>query len=242
MRRIITLAVLLAAGLTTMGQVKGYQCTYQEKLNLNGQLEKMDGVENAGEIMDAISSFLQKRKSYYTLTFADGKSLFEKNTAISDDDFGMGNMVPVIYVDFGKQEQTAQYNFYGRNFYVVDSLKQNEWAFGNESREICGMHCTKATLTTDSMTADVWFSAETPIPAGPQYFYGLPGLVVEVSMGPVTYTLTEIKALDKESKLKQPTKGKKVTDEEFKAIVEEKMKSMNFGGGSNDEHTFIIRN
>ena len=211
---------------TLLAQAKGYECTYQEKIDVASQISQYMG---DGPDKDAVLSFMNKRKSFYLLTFADGKSMFEKDMSRSDDDFGMGASSPSIFVDFDKQEQTTLINFFGRSFIITDTMQTGEWKFTDETKEIAGLTCTKAT-GGDSVEVTVWFSMETPIPAGPQTCYGLPGLVAEMSIGPVTYTLTEIKILDKDPKLKQPSKGKKVTQKEFEEIVKQKLDEMGLGG------------
>jgi len=222
----IFLSFLLAA--TTVGaQNEWYECTYQEKLDLG---DKVNSVDEAA--LEFIKAFLEKRKSFYTLTFADGKSLFEKNRELSDDDM-TGDAVPVYFTDFGDGMQTVSHNFFGRTFIITDSLELPTWTLVEEQSEIGGRLCAKAT-TGDSVVITAWYSLETRIPAGPLNFVGLPGLVVELEMGPVTYTLTEMKVLDKDPKLKVPSKGKKVTKEEYEEIVKKKMEEHGFsmpGGG-----------
>lgn len=224
-KKTFTLTLMLMAAVCTMAQAVGYECTYQEKVNIGDQLSQIPDAASR----DALEAWLGKRKSFYKLTYANGKSLYEKNQDISDDDFGMGGTVPVFYVDFARQEQIMQINFFGRNFYIVDTLAKYNWTFTTETRDINGWKCTK--VESDSNIV-AWFTAETPIPAGPLNYYGLPGLVVELSVGPVTYTLTEIKPLAKDPKLKAPTKGKKVTQEELQEIITQKLKEMGFGDGN----------
>ncbi len=127
MKKLISTIVLLTASMIALAQNKGYECLYQEKIDLSDKLSQF--TDDAGA--EFVRSFLEKRKSYYMLTYANGKSLFEKDQTLSDDDMGMGNMIPVIYVDFDKQEQTSQYNFFNRNFYIVDSLMQMGWVLTN---------------------------------------------------------------------------------------------------------------
>lgn len=233
LKKILTLIILCAAAIVAQTQAKGYEFTYQEKVDIGQQLNQLDESMRA-----AMQSFLSKRKSFYTLTFADGKSYFEKNKKISDDDMGMGQSMPTLYVDFGKQEQTSLVQFFGRNFLVDDTMSRMNWVMDTATKTVAGLHCLKATYADSNSTVTVWFSTETPIPAGPYTFYGLPGLVTEVEMGPVTYTLTQIKVLDAKPTIEKPKKGKKVTQEELQNIIKTKLEEMGFGGG---EGTQIMR-
>lgn len=226
-KKTFVILLLTVVGATSLNaQTNSYRCLYQEKIDISDKISERMG---DGPEKDAVLAYMNKRKSYYTLTFANGKSFFEKNNELSDDDFGMGGMSPSYYVDFDKQEQTTVMNFFGRQFLIIDSTKNMNWVFTNETRQIGDFECVKAT-TGDTVEIVAWFSMATPIPAGPNVYYGLPGLVVEAVIGPVTYTLTEIKVLDKDPKLKQPSKGKKVTMKEFEEIVRQKLDEMGFGG------------
>lgn len=227
MRKILTLIIFCVAVIAAQAQAKGYECTYQEKMDISQHLSKIDA-----SMRDAIAEYMGKRKSFYTLTFANGKSYYEKNKQLSDDDFGM-DAAPAYYVDFDKQEQTTVNNFFGRTFLITEPVKPAEWTFVNETRTIAEMKCSKAIHVDTAMTIEVWYSTQTPIPAGPGSCYGFPGLVVEVTLGPLTYTLTEIKSLDQSPDIKKPTKGKKVTQDEYLDIVKKKLDEMglgNFGG------------
>lgn len=56
-----------------------------------------------------------------------------------------------------------------------------KWQLGNESKEIAGYSCKKATLQYAGRDYIAWFTTEIPISDGPYKFTGLPGLIVEVS-------------------------------------------------------------
>ncbi len=223
MKKTLCCLLLLLACSALMAQAVGYECTYQETIDLGDKLSLAQDEASR----DAIKAYLSKRKSFYTLTYAKGQSLFIKNTDLSDDDMGMGNAMPVFYIDYARQERTTQINFLGRNFIIIDTLENANWRITNETRTIAGHNCTKAEGDSNMVA---WFSAETPIPAGPMSCYGLPGLVVQLSVGPMTYTLTDIKPLEKDPNIKAPSKGKKVTQQEWQDILAKKLSEMGFEG------------
>ena len=84
---------------------------------------------------------------------------------------------------------------------------------------------------TDGREVRAWFTPRIEVSAGPGVYYGLPGLVLAVEMQQGDRTLEdidiELKPLDK-NVLKKPHKGKKVTREEYQAIVSEKLKEMGY--------------
>ncbi|TNJ43154.1 GLPGLI family protein [Tamlana fucoidanivorans] len=72
-----------------------------------------------------------------------------------------------------------------------------------------------------------WYTPQIPVNQGPDVYWGLPGLILEVNADRTTILCSKIiiNPSDKE-KLKEPTKGKEVTQEEYEAIVLEKTEEM----------------
>ena len=81
------------------------------------------------------------------------------------------------------------------------------------------------TPRTEEITA--WYTPEIPINQGPNDYWGLPGLILEIQQGRTTLLCTKIVLNAKEKEdLKEPSKGKEVTQEEFDAIAKEKIDEM----------------
>ena len=72
-----------------------------------------------------------------------------------------------------------------------------------------------------------WYAPEIPVGQGPENYWGLPGLILEVSAGKTTMLCSKIVMNPKDKKdIKAPTKGKEVTQKEFDDIVAKKMEEM----------------
>lgn len=68
-----------------------------------------------------------------------------------------------------------------------------------------------------------WYTPQIPINSGPESYWGLPGLILEVNAGRTTMLCTEIIINPEETiTIEKPTKGKKVDREEYNKIVKEK--------------------
>ncbi|AEH00322.1 GLPGLI family protein [Lacinutrix sp. 5H-3-7-4] len=78
-----------------------------------------------------------------------------------------------------------------------------------------------------------WYTMQIPVNQGPGEYWGLPGLILEVSSGKTTILCSKIvmNPQDKQE-IKKPTKGKEVTKEEYNEIVKNKMEEMRemYGG------------
>lgn len=72
-----------------------------------------------------------------------------------------------------------------------------------------------------------WFTPEIPVSQGPSDYWGLPGLILEINNGRSSLLCSEIRLnQDAEEKIKRPSKGKKVTQQEYNTIMADKMEEM----------------
>ncbi len=82
--------------------------------------------------------------------------------------------------------------------------------------------------TEVKMTAiEAWYSPQIPVGHGPGEFWGLPGLILEVSAGNTTMLCSKI-VMNPEEKItiEAPDKGKEITKSEYQATISEKMQEM----------------
>ena len=79
-----------------------------------------------------------------------------------------------------------------------------------------------------------WYTPMIPISQGPADFWGLPGLILEVSAGNVTMLCSKIVMNPEEkTEINVPTKGDVVTKKEYNEIITEKMQQMRDSRGRN---------
>ncbi|MEQ3661803.1 MAG: GLPGLI family protein [Flavobacterium sp.] len=72
-----------------------------------------------------------------------------------------------------------------------------------------------------------WYSPEIPVNQGPENYWGLPGLILEVNDGKTSILCSKIVLNTKDKvEIKAPTKGKQVTQKEYDEIVTKKMEEM----------------
>jgi len=99
---------------------------------------------------------------------------------------------------------------------------------------------TKAEEKEDVKTLEVtaWYTPQLPVSSGPDSYWGLPGLILELNAGRTTMLCTEIVLNPSDAlEIDKPTKGKEVTREEYNVIIKEKTDELkerfqnNRGGG-----------
>lgn len=144
--------------------------------------------------------------------------------------------------------------FYGKAFLVKDKLQAMDWKLGSETKQIGNYICYKATamIPTNDLTwyefswsklgnnnddntegekevqlteVEAWYSPQIPVSHGPSEYWGLPGLILEVSAGNTTLLCTEIVMNPSDKmEIKAPRKGDVVTKTKYQEIVIDKMK------------------
>lgn len=86
------------------------------------------------------------------------------------------------------------------------------------------------------VVVSAWYTPQIPVSNGPGEYWGLPGLILEINSGRTTILCTEIVMNPSEKEtIEMPTKGKKITREEYTTTVKKKMEEMRerFRGGRN---------
>lgn len=66
-------------------------------------------------------------------------------------------------------------------YYVLKSKDPLKWKISNDKKNIDRFLVQKATTEFGGRTWEAWFTTEIPFPYGPYKFYGLPGLILEIS-------------------------------------------------------------
>lgn len=139
---------------------------------------------------------------------------------------------------------------FDKNFLIADKLPEYDWKMTGETKKIGNYNCYKATAVikpklpepaapTEVKTVNIlgdnnkevvitaWYTPDVPVSHGPSNYWGLPGLILEVSDGHTALLCSKLVINPKEKKpIKEPKKGQKVTQAEFDKIMEEKTAEM----------------
>ena len=79
-----------------------------------------------------------------------------------------------------------------------------------------------------------WYTPQIPVSQGPSEYWGLPGLILEVSAGNTTILCSKIVINPQEkTKIEAPEKGQVVTQKEYNDIITKKMKEFRESRGRN---------
>lgn len=237
---ILTLFITVPFLLT--GQSTG-EIIYKETVKF--EIELPEGME---QFKDQIPSSQQFTKTLLfnskAMIYKDVDLGHDDNHSMSSDNGGVQMMVQIerpdnqTYVDLKSGKTIEKKDFMGKKFIVEGKAKRYKWNMTGEQKKIMDYNCQKAIYKDTSGNIVAWFTSEIPVSAGPETYSGLPGMILEMDIDDgtrkIVATVVELKNLDKDA-IEIPKKGKKVNEEEFDKIVEEKTKELQeeFGGGGN---------
>ncbi len=108
-----------------------------------------------------------------------------------------------------------------------DAIKTADTADGKSNDPMSEIEIPK------TIDVEAWYSPQIPVNQGPDNYWGLPGLILEINADRTTILCTKI-ILNPEQKetIEQPTKGEVVTQAEYTEIITKKMQEMRemYGG------------
>lgn len=155
-----------------------------------------------------------------------------------------------LYKNLAEDRYVNQNEMFGKQFLIKDALEKRDWEMTKETKNIGEYTCFKATYKdtrtvliaeSDSETGEAtdskseqevlvtaWYTPQIPVQHGPSNYGGLPGLILEVNDGTESILCSKIVLNpDNGVSIKEPSKGKEVTNAEYREIMEAKMKEMN---------------
>jgi GLPGLI family protein len=255
-KKILIIPTLLVSTMLTAQQKEGkviYERTMQLQIKMedNNQLERMLPKTSK----DKFELSFGNNKSL--LKHVDDE---ENNDEMSGNGMHIRMVGPgqddIIFYNFESGKKTEQREMFDKKFIVGDTISKLNWKLTGETQTILGHICQKATAqrtgkrmqmniengkmerkeVEDTSNIVAWFTTDIPVFAGPEVQGQLPGLILalDINDGRMIYKAIEISPKVDLASIKEPTKGKKVTPDEFikerNKMLEEMQKNNREGG------------
>lgn len=170
----------------------------------------------------------------------------------------------ITYHNIAESKKVEQRELGGKNYIIADSIRKQNWKLAGETKQILGYNCMKATSqrtqesmrmtmdngeakrekVIDTLNIVAWFTNEIPGSFGPEMYQGqLPGTILEIDVnnGRNSFKAVEVNPKVDVAKIKEPSKGKKATNEEFVKEREKLFQEMQQNNGGPGMR-FNIRN
>ncbi len=193
-------------------------------------------MEGLNEVLEQFSMPEIKRELRFTSTASSFKvATKSKDKQMTSEDgsesFHFVMMVPEeeLYIDMKTLKVTEQKEFMGKKFLLNYEIEKQDWKITGKQKKVADKLCFEARLKGDTNQTIAWFCPEIQVASGPDVYGQLPGIILELTTkkGELTYKAIEIELNpDEDIELEAPKKGKKVSKEKYRKIVEEKTREM----------------
>ncbi|MBL7709264.1 MAG: GLPGLI family protein [Chitinophagaceae bacterium] len=172
-------------------------CSAQQFIS-SGMIEFEVRTNNHKSFGDGIWAEMFKDKmpqfstSWYQYTFNDNKAVYKYNRKDEKNKlpWSRGEEEDNLWYSDYTAGTFAQSKFVFDNTYLLsDSLMKIDWKISpNETREIAGFNCRKATgIIFDSVYVFAFYTDEITVSGGPMGIHGLPGMILGITI-PRMYT------------------------------------------------------
>jgi GLPGLI family protein len=274
-RTIATLSLLLFLGIGLQAAfAQGFTGRAYYKSSSNFTI-KMDSTKMAPEQMAQIQASLKKQmEQNYILSFNQTESTWKKEESLGGGPatasaggavfmVATGGEGSTLYKNIADQSFLEEQDMMGKAYLVKDMLEPVEWVLSEETKKVGNYTVQKASYTRivdskrfstgmtemenvkDTLQVTVWFTPEIPVSHGPENFFGLPGLILEVQNQGRTLICEKIELNPSAEPviIERPSKGKEMTQAEFRVVQEEGMKQMmnRYQGKPGDGNRMEIR-
>lgn len=225
---------------------KTFILNFDKTASIYKEEEKLEAPGQGGGGMRMVSSMMGGGGTYY-------KNVKEKTYTVDREFMGKEFLVKDTLTNIkwkmeGETRQIGGYTCFKatavlpvnksdfRNFRPRDQKKED----GKDAKAEASKDGEKAKTTNFmdqlEMPKDIvitaWYTPEIPVNQGPESYWGLPGLILEVNDGKTTILCSKIVLNPKDKAvIKAPTNGKQVTQKEYEETVMKKMEEMQEMGG-----------
>lgn len=255
MRTIVALLFLSVAFGINAQNFQG-KAVYKTHRKLDIKLGKGKGAPNSAIQKQLMAQLKKQFQKTFILNFTKSESTYKQDAELSKPQVQSGGMQirimdsggsDVLYKNIAEKRYVNQTEISGKRFLIKDQLKDLGWEMTGETKNIGNYTCYKATRSreeertsfamtdgkqeekkeTVTVTTVAWYTPQIPVSNGPDDYWGLPGLILEIQEGKLTIACSEI-VLNPSNKvaIKEPKRGKKVTQAKFDKIMTEHSKDM----------------
>ncbi|MCR4031704.1 MULTISPECIES: GLPGLI family protein [Flavobacterium] len=275
MRKILFYMTLMLVGSQIQAQ-KDFQgmAVYESKT----QAPKFEGMRGNRDITPEMQKSMEERmkkmlEKTFILNFDKSASIYKEEEKLETPGQQGGFRVMfgsltggggTFYKDVKAKSYTVDKEFMGKEFLVVDSLPKLNWKMEQETKQIGGYNCYKATAVKQASKTDfrnfrpknnddkkdeakktsgdtktnftdnfeipkeivvtAWYTPEIPVNQGPENYWGLPGLILEINDGTTTILCSKVVLNPKDrAEIKPSKKGKVISQKEYDETVIKKM-------------------
>lgn len=205
---------------------KTYVLNFNKKESIFQEEDKLDAMSGATDSWGQNFTQGDQYKNIKENALVQSQEFYGKQFLVKDQ-------LQVINWELGAEsKQIGQYLCYK----ATTSIPTAELSWYNFSWGDLRPAANKETDTINGQTkepevkmteVEAWYTPQIPVGHGPNEFWGLPGLILEVSAGNTTLLCSKVVINPKEKiKIEAPNKGKVITKKAYKVTISGKMQEM----------------
>lgn len=209
---------------------KTYVLTFNKEESIFKEDEKLDAMSGAtdtwgknftpgSQYKNVKTNKLFQEQEFYGKKFLIKDKLQELEWVMGSETKKIGNYTCFKAVSVLPQSELNWWSF------SWDKLRVKEKKTDLIAKEITINKPNNIDKTIPLAQIEAWYSPQIPVSHGPLEYWGLPGLILEISVGDTTMLCSKVVINPKdETNIEAPSKGEVVSKKEYQSIILNKMK------------------
>ncbi|NQX86751.1 MAG: GLPGLI family protein [Flavobacteriaceae bacterium] len=199
---------------------KTYVLTFNREASMFKEDERLDAISGATDSWGAYFTPGDQYKNVKTKTQVQDQEFYGKRFLVKD------NLQPIQWQMGNESKTIGKYNcFKAMALIPTEELKWYDFSWSQLRNSEKKAEENQEDKIIDMTQVEAWYTPQIPVSHGPLEYWGLPGLILEVSTGNTTLLCSKITVNPKETiEIEAPRRGTQVTKKEYKNIVFDKMK------------------
>lgn len=216
--------------------------TAQEQLRIEYELVVPEENFNTPDLSNSIE--IKIPKLYFELILNQDESIWKSIERIDNEQNEEKEGGRVSFATFGafyknvkEKIKVREEESYSKNYLIKDSLSAFNWKITKENKEILKIQVQKAIFSDEESGIELiaWYAPKLNFKHGPDEFWGLPGLILEIEVityfddntkSSQTYIARNVETIKSNKKIEQPKKGIVVTQIELNKIQKDNFDKM----------------
>lgn len=185
--------------------------------------EQVDAMSGATDTWGANFTRGDQYKNVQDNALVQSQEFYGKKFLVKD------KLAPFEWKMESESKQIGQYMCFKATAMVpTDELAWYDFSWGDlRQKEAAESEDGESEPEVQLTAVEAWYTLQIPVGHGPGEYWGLPGLILEVSAGNTTMLCSKIMLNpEDEIKIEAPDKGKEITKVAYQNTIQEKMREM----------------
>ncbi len=226
MKKIFVLLIILASLSSSDAQNTHGTIEYDRATDWIEIMSKLPWVTQESIDRNRLTWGKHERKPVkYDLYFNTKEMLYDRKEVESEGGYSWKENKFYLIHNFKDTKTNDWVEVLGKKYLIKDEAPKYKWKIHNEIKEVAGYLCMKAETFNEVKKQKVyaWFTNEIPVSGGPEGYYGLPGMIMELDLddGACVVTAVNVSLEDNGETLPSPKKmkGKEVSRLAFNEMI-----------------------